>query len=669
MEKLTDKLPDWMQELPHLSVGFAVVWLLAGFVMLGPYAHLLNESREAHIEAARLAERDGLIEVNTEQLKVVTAVNPDYSPDSLLGFMRNNASREKEGSAQALFDDAAGRALSTLHSHPFRTLGLVPTAADPSSFVTHVLIHGGFLHLMISVLLFLVLAPILERQWGPLLFAGSTILIVVGSGLAYALAHSTTDRPLVGSSALIAGLAGALIAKHWQDEIECLAWLAPVKKVDFTLSVPALGAVWLAYEGLLWVVGQGSLPQGADVAIGYSGHAAALVLGAGIALGVERVRAAKIKDARKSAGIKERKRPRFDLSKATALKNAGSYDAAYALLEAEVRISARDRNVVMAYWDLAIQLGDTKNAAPTLVKHIEEELRRGAVEVVAKLWKNLHDQTPDVMLDAPTLIRLAPSIEKLHGEYVVADALWHALHEKNTGLTPELAATVARMGVEVDIRLATTAAKRALRSKSLDEKTRAEMKLLHEALAPNRPEGEVKRKKTDEAPAASAFFEEADRSGFGEAGDLSEMLDECFPDGATHVAQPVKISARGLTVKIENRPEEMIEFTRMHAVSVVGVHGMAEKPIVLIDFIIDGSGGTQPLTLIRVRCDRFDPRTLLPNAESSKAAMRTLIDGLQKKGLHVIADITNTSTDTKPVFESVDAYHDKIIRPLSAQFA
>lgn len=668
MEKLLDKLPEWMRELPLLSVGFAVVWLLAGFFMQGPYAHLLNESHDAHIEATQLAERDGLIEVDMEQMKVVTAVNPTYTNDSLLGFMRSETARAKEDSAQARFDDAAGRAASTLNRHPFRTLGLVPSDANPSSFVTHVLIHGGFLHLMVSVVLFLVLAPILERQWGPLLFAGSAALIVVGSGLVYALAHSTSHRPLVGSSALIAGLAAALIAKHWQDEIECLAWLAPIKKVDFTLSVPALAVVWLAYEGSLWVIGQGSLPRGADVAIGYSGHAAALVLGGLTAISVQKIRDAK-EGTSKAAGIKQRRRPRFDLAKVTALTNSGSYDAAYALLEAEVRLSARDRNVVMAYWDLAIQLGDVKNAAPVLVKHIEEELRRGAVEVVAKLWKNLHDHAPDVMLDAPTLIRLAPSIEKLHGEYEVADALWHALHEKNTGLTPELAATVARMGVEVNIRLATTAAKRALRSKSLDEKTRAEMKLLHEALAPNRPEQEVQRRKTDTVPAPSAFFEEADRSGFGEAADLSEMLDDCFPDGATHEAQPIRITARGLTVKIDNRPEEMIEFTRMHAVSVVGVHGMAEKPIVLIDFVIDGSGGTQPLTLIRLRCDRFDPRILLPKAESSKVAMRTLIDGLQKKGLHILADITATGTDTRPVFDSVEAYHDKIIRPLSARFA
>lgn len=667
MEKLRAKLPDWMIELPLLSVGFALVWLLTGVFMQGPYALQLNESREAHLEAARLAQRDALIEVNPEQMKVVTAVNPAFTSDSLLEFMRDEASRAKEGSAQALFDDAASRARVTLQSHPFRTLGLVPSAAAPSSFATHVLIHAGFLHLIVSVLLFLVLAPILEKLWGPLVFAGSTSLIVVASGLAYAFSHPQSDRPLVGSSALIAGLAAALIAKHWHDEIECLAWLAPIKKIDFTLSVPAFAVVWIAYEASLWVIGQGALPRGADVAIGYTAHGAALVLGAGIALLVQKIRDSK-QGAPKAVGVKQRKRPRFDIAKATALRDNGSCEDAYALFEAEVRASARDRNVVMAYWDLAIQLEDTKHAAPILIRHIQEELRRGAVDVVANVWKTLHDHAPDVMIDAPTLIRLAPAIEKQHGEYEVAAALWQALHEKNTGLTPELAATVARMSVEVDIRLATSAAKHALRSKSLDEKTRSEMKLLQEALAPNRPDRTVKPRKADAAPAPSAFFEESDRSGFGEVGDLSEMLDECFPDGAISEAQPLRISGKGLTVKIGDRTEEMIEFTRMHAVAVVGVHGMADKPIVLIDFVIDGKGGIQPLTLLRLRCDRFDPRTLIPAAESSKHAMRSLVEGLRKKGLHVLADITTPTKDSKPVFDSQDDYHDKLIRPLSARF-
>ena len=62
--------------------------------------------------------------------------------------------------------------------------------------------------------------------------------------------------------------------------------------------------------------------------------------------------------------------------------------------------------------------------------------------------KNLHDTEPDVLLDAPRLIRLALAISKEFGEYEVPAVPWQALSEESTGLTSALAAKVARMAAE-----------------------------------------------------------------------------------------------------------------------------------------------------------------------------------------------------------------------------
>jgi len=70
-----------------------------------------------------------------------------------------------------------------------------------------------------------------------------------------------------------------------------------------------------------------------------------------------------------------------------------------------------------------------------------------------------------------------------------------------------------------------------------------------------------------------------------------------------------------------------------------------------------------------MRCDRFEPRTLVPKASSSRDALRAIVQGLHKRGLRVLADVTEPSTDAKPVFETIDAYHDKILRPIASEFA
>ena len=52
--------------------------------------------------------------------------------------------------------------------------------------------------------------------------------------------------------------------------------------------------------------------------------------------------------------------------------------------------------------------------------------------------------------------------------------------------------------------------------------------------------------KQEEGPAPSVFFEESDRSAFGEVGDISALLDESFPDGAIIEATPTGAGAQGL---------------------------------------------------------------------------------------------------------------------------
>lgn len=681
MEKLSATVREWLQiisskspllaSLPVFSLALAMTCLTAGLVVQVGYGPLLREARDAHYEAARLTAREPLIKVSYEQMPVVRAVNPMFENDTLLEFMLGQTDHNAIEMLQAQFDTAASTATTSLNAHPFRQMGIVPAATSPATLVTHAFVHSGVLHLLGSIFLLLLAAPLLERRWGGPLLALHSVVVIAASGVVYAFVQADSHRALVGTSALVAAMVAAVLVHYKGDDIDFLAWTAPIKEFELIAPVWLLVATWAVYEGALWFITQSSLPLGADNAVGYSAHACGFVLGAGMALLLDKLGVNKpaVVFGANAAGSTTRVKP-ISMDRINALKAKGDDDGAYVLLRAEVERSARNRDIVMAYWTMAIARDEADQAAPILLKLVEEEMRRGASPVVPQYWKHLHDKAPDVLLDAATLVRLSPAIEKEFGEPGVQIVLGQLLGEKMKGLTGELTARAARMAVEVDIRLATIAAKRAANARDLDETTRSEMKMLAAALAPNKPQAygeEQQHKKT--APAASAFFEESDRSAFGEVADLSGIADESFPENVISEVVPVAVSGAGLSVKNSHQVTHVIAFDRMRAMAVVGVHGVAEKPIVLLDLVIDGGGDSAPLSVLRIRCDHFNPRTLVPKAQTSKDALRAIVRGLGKQRLRVLADITAPTPGTKPVFESLDAYHEKILRPIGSEFA
>jgi len=658
--------PAWLDNWkawPRLTLGLGALWIVAYLFVEVGHGGALRISRDAHYEAARLTAREPRIQVSAAQLPVVRAIHPNFESDSLLDFMGERSEDESVRVLQASFDQAAHVARWGLEAHPFRTLGMVAADPAPYTFLSHALLHAGTLHLLATLLLWLLLAPAVERMWGPVIFGTSCLLVALAGAGVYGLVHGGSERPLIGPGAVIAALAAALAVRRTREAVDFTGWLG--EQLRFGVTAPGFVAAlaWALYEGALLVVAQGVLPPGADNVIGLTAHATGAVLGAGLALLIARLGL----EREEAPAPQARKPVRFDLARVEKMAKQGEADEAFDQLGEEAARSAGNRDLVIAYWNMAIERGVAAEAAPALVRLIEEELRRGAESVAAAHWKLLHQGAPRVLLDATKLIRIARAINREHGEDAVGVALEQALDEENTGLTPAHAATVARMAFELDPRLAARAARRALASGQLDEKVRSEMEMLDAALRPGSSARGVAKKK--EAPPPSAFFEESDRSAFGEANDLSALASEGFPDGATSEAIATSATGRSLGIEIEGRGASKVDWSRMRAVAIVGVHGLADKPVVLIDILVDGCDTAQPLGLIRLRCDRFDPRILVPGAGSVKEALRTMAAGFRKQGIAVLADLSSPSEPSRPVFDSLEAYHDKVLRPAACDYA
>jgi hypothetical protein len=282
-------------------------------------------------------------------------------------------------------------------------------------------------------------------------------------------------------------------------------------------------------------------------------------------------------------------------------------------------------------------------------------------------WREVAQHLPTTFLDPSTLLRLVPIIGRVDGDEHAVLALQQALDLRNEGLTPAAAAQAARLAADLEPELAVSAARRALASKALEEGPRLELEQLIARLAPRGDEAPLEPEKPEVAP--SVFYEESDRSAFGEVGDLS-AVDESFPDGAVSEVVPRAVEAEVLRIEVAGQGQTGLSYTRLRAVAVAGVRGLGPKPVVLIDLLVDGAGTEGPLRVIRLRSDRFDPRPLAPGVDGAFNSLRWLVrEILSRSDARLLPDPYGAAPGAVRVFESLDEYHERVLRQAARHLA
>jgi membrane associated rhomboid family serine protease len=649
-------LPPWVSRLPAVSLGLVVVWLMVSLIVQLGFASQRQIVERKLREAVSFVIHNPVVEVDARLVPAVRAVMPSFESNEMFAFLRKKRPEGDGATPQERFDVLAASAFDALESHPYRVLGVVPAHLSVHGSLTHPLVHSGWLHLLGTLVLFLLAGPTLEHLWGRRVFAASLALLALVSAGVFALAHVDADRALVGASGVVAGLVAAVVVRFRAQEVDFLRWLAPFAEVELCAPAWALAVPWAAYEVLLWWVVQGALPGGVDNAVGYTAHAAGALLGGLLPLGIARLGWEERYGCAPQPALKQARAKRFDFQNVREARAAGDADGAFAMLKAELQRSARNRDAVTTFWEMAIERGVAEEAAPFMLQLVREELRRGAEEVAVAQWREVVEHLPTAFLDPSTLLRLVPIIARVDGDELAVVALQQALDERNEGLTPAAAAQAARLAADLEPELAVSAARRALASQALEEGPRLELEQLVARLAPREDEAPPEPEKPEAAP--SVFYEESDRSAFGEVGDLS-ALDDSFPDGV--VSDAVPRAGQGQTG---------LSYTRLRAVAVAGVHGLGPKPVVLIDLLVDGPGTEGPLRAIRLRSDRFDPRSLAPGVDGGLASLRWLVQEiLSRSDARPLPDPDGAAARPVRVFESLDEYHEQVLREAARDLA
>lgn len=106
------------------------------------------------------------------------------------------------------------------------------------------------------------------------------------------------------------------------------------------------------------------------------------------------------------------------------------------------------------------------------------------------------------------------------------------------------------------------------------------------------------------------------------------------------VGVPIGAKEHALEVEVEGKGVSRIPFERVEAVAVAAVAGLSDKPVLIVDLVLNWlASPDQPLKVVRFHSNRFDPRRVVPAADSALDALRQLVAGIvEQSGASLLPD-------------------------------
>jgi len=381
---------------------------------------------------------------------------------------------------QEQLDHLTAKALGEFSAHPIQRFGLVPNDIAPVALVTHMFLHGGWLHLIGNLLILYLAGPFVEDVWGRPLYAG----FYIAGGLVAAMAHIGSDPastvPMIGASGAIAAVMGAFLVRYRHTKIRFFYMVGLFWRGTFSAAAWVMLPLWFAEQLFFGLLTQGT--AGAGVA--YWAHVGGFVFGVGGALLMqsqqieERFLRHAIENKVNTEVIDNRA-----VERAMAAHERGDSTAAFNLLAAELRTRPANADAAMALWGLAVEQKRTTEAAPAMLRAIERLLRAGETDIAVAQWNELVEQLPRPEASAGLWTRLAPALAGRGQEDSARAALRQAM--LLAGKAPAaVALRVANAARGIDDQLVRGAARLALTRPDAGEIEQREARRLLAAAAP-----------------------------------------------------------------------------------------------------------------------------------------------------------------------------------------
>jgi len=375
--------------------------------------------------------------------------------------------RELLDSQQTELDHRIEVALEAAGIGTFFRLGLVPASPTALTLLTHMFLHGGWLHLLGNLLILYLAGPFIEDVWGRPIFIGFYLAAGGFAALAHILKNPDSMVPMVGASGAIAGIMGAFLVRYWHTRIRFFYIFGIF--VRGTFEAPA----WLMLP--LWFVGQiffGALfdsmgSSGGGVA--YWAHVGGFLFGAGGAYAIRHFRVEeRFVQSSIEAKVNRTVVENADVERALRLGAQGSTDEAFSALTRLVEENPAHADAVLALWAISVEQDRPEQATGAMVRLVEAELRAGEIGLALTHWTELVHRVTSPPAGAELLVRLSQALVREGRRPEAVVTLRRAMLEAGSGMTSSMALRIARVARELDPQVARGAARLVLTQPSID---------------------------------------------------------------------------------------------------------------------------------------------------------------------------------------------------------
>jgi len=312
---------------------------------------------------------------------------------------------------QRELDDDVAAFYSARNSTPYYRWGLVPTQQRPVAWLTHMLMHAGFLHLFGNLFLLYLVGPAMEDAWGHVLFALFYAVAGMVAAFFFIAGFPDINEPLVGASGAISGVMGAFAVRYWNTRITFFYWLFFVKIYTGTFAAPAWQMLGLwALAQIAFANGWWAFTTTADMgSVAFEAHIAGFIFGVVIAFFIKKF---EIEERFLDPGIESARTVYEAPSIAVALDLArdGRINEAIERLEADLERDPRNLETASALWNIASNAGREPEVALRMFAPLEIAARTGDDGLPMLCWATVLRTCPEAPITTATAVRLGEMV-------------------------------------------------------------------------------------------------------------------------------------------------------------------------------------------------------------------------------------------------------------------
>jgi len=159
-------------------------------------------------------------------------------------------------------------------------------------------------------------------------------------------------------------------------------------------------------------------------------------------------------------------------------------------------------------------------------------------------------------------------------------------------------------------------------------------------------------------------------------GELSRRSPD--PDGTTQTvdrplralkalaAVPIASGQGWIEIDVDERGKSRLPLSRVEAIGMAAVSGLATRPVLIVDFVLNWSEDPEePLKVIRLRSDRFDPQRFEPEGGSPLEALRVWVGRLRSASGAACLPSSEMLAGRFVRFDSVGSYDREVLQARS----